>query len=340
MSHPFIAEKFLMEFLLGLLPVCAFLAALYFLDSYKLVPYGTLFTSLGAGCLAAVLAYPVNVLLMQVLWLPFDAFSRYVAPLTEETLKATFLISLLINRRTGFLVDSAIHGFAIGTGFALVENAAYILALGSATPLLWLVRGFGTAMMHGATTSIAAIIGKSLSDRSASPGMFTLLPGIGVAIILHSTFNHFFLPAVASTLFLVLAFPVMMSAVFIRSERATQRWLGVGFDSDRELLEMLTSGRLGETRIGQYFGSLQKRFRGEVLADMLCLLRLHLELAIAAKGLLLMRESGFEVPGDPEWRERFTEIEFLEKSVGATGLLALVPFIHTGKAQLKEILRV
>lgn len=328
-----------MEFLLGLLPVCAFLSALFFLDSYKLVPPGTLFASLGAGCLAALLAYPVNVLLMQAIWLPFDSFSRYVAPLTEESLKSVFLIYLLVSKRTGFLVDSAIHGFAIGAGFALVENAAYIFALGSATPLLWLVRGFGTAMMHGATTSIAAIIGKSLSDRRPSAGWSALLPGIGVAIVLHSTFNHFFLPAVASTLFLVLAFPLMMSAVFIRSERATRRWLGVGFDTDRELLEMLTSGRLGETRIGEYFRSLQKRFRGEVLADMLCLLRLHLELSIAAKGMLLMRESGFEVPPDPEWREKFAEIEFLEESVGTTGMLAVVPFIHTGKAQLREFLR-
>lgn len=329
-----------MEFLLGLLPVCAFLAALFFLDSYKLVPYGTLLTSLGAGCLAALLAYPANVLLMNALWLPFDSFSRYVAPLTEESLKSVFVIYLLAGRRTGFLVDSAIHGFAIGAGFALVENAAYIFALGSATPLLWLVRGFGTAMMHGATTSIVAIIGKALSDRQPSAGVAALLPGIGVAMILHSAFNHFFLPAVASTLFLVLAFPLMMSAVFIRSERATRRWLGVGFDTDRELLEMLTSGRLGETRIGEYFRSLQTRFRGEVLADMLCLLRLHLELSIAAKGLLLMRESGFELPPDPEWRDKFTEIEFLEASVGKTGMLAVLPFIHTGKAQLKEFLRV
>ena len=122
-------------------------------------------------------------------------------------------------------------------------------------------------------------------------------------------------------------------------QRATRRWLGVGFDTDRELLEMITSGRLGETRIGGYFQTLQARFRGEVLADMLCLLRLHLELSIAAKGMMLMRESGFEVPPDPEWREKLAEIEFLETSVGKTGMLAIIPFIRTGKAQLREFLR-
>jgi protease PrsW len=328
-----------MEFLLGLLPVCAFLAALYFLDSYKLVPQGSLFLSLGAGCCAAALAYVANIFLMQAVWLPFDQFSRYVAPVIEESLKSVFLIYLLASKRTGFLVDSAIHGFAIGAGFSLVENAAYIFALGSATPLLWIVRGFGTAMMHGATTSMVAIIGKSLSDQHPRAGMAALLPGVATAIVIHSLFNHFFLPAVASTLFLVLALPLLMSVVFLRSERATRRWLGVGFDTDRELLEMITSGRLGETRIGGYFQSLQTRFRGEVLADMLCLLRLHLELSIAAKGMMLMRETGFEVPPDPEWREKLAEMEFLEKSVGKTGILAVSPFIHTGKAQLREFLR-
>jgi len=51
----------------------------------------------------------------------------------------------------------------------------------------------------------------------------------------------------------------------------------------------------------------------------------RLELSIRAKGILLMRQSGFEAPPDPEVEERFTELTYLEKSIGRTGLRALNP---------------
>jgi hypothetical protein len=257
----------------------------------------------------------------------------------EESLKAAFLVYLLAARKTAFLVDTAIEGFAIGAGFALVENVSYVLSIGSHSALLWLVRGFGTAMMHGAATSIAGIVGKVLSDRAGEASLRTLTPGVLIAILLHSLFNHFFIPAVASTLLIVLLLPALMSIVFARSEEATRRWLGVGFDTDRELLEMVSSGPLAETRIGRYLQALQSHFPGEVLADMLCLLRLRLELAVQAKGLLLMREAGFEIPPEPEAAEKFKELHYLRKSIGPTGMLVLQPFLHNPEEQLRQILR-
>ncbi len=328
-----------MQFLLGLVPVCVFLAALFLFDSYKLVPPRALVFALAAGCVAAGVAYPLNALLLNSSGMELAVFTRYVSPFVEESLKAAFLVYLLASRKTGFLVDTAIEGFAIGAGFALVENITYVVALGSHSAILWLVRGFGTAMMHGAATSIAGIVGKVMSDRAEGAGVRTLLPGILIAIVLHSAFNHFFLPAVASTMLIVLLLPVLMSIVFARSEDATRRWLGVGFDTDRDLLEMISSGHLAETRIGQYLQALQSRFPGEVLADMLCLLRLRLELAVQAKGLLLMREAGFEVPADPEAAEKFAELRYLRKTIGPTGMLVIQPFLHTPEEQLRQILR-
>ena len=138
---------------------------------------------------------------------------------------------------------------------------------------------------------------------------------------------------------IVMLLPVLMSIVFARSEEATRRWLGVGFDTDRDLLEMISSGHLAESRIGLYLQALQSRFPGEVLADMLCLLRLRLELAVQAKGLLLMREAGFEIPADPEAAEKFAELRFLKKAIGPTGMLVIQPFLHTPEEQLRQILR-
>ena len=59
-------------------------------------------------------------------------FARYVAPLTEEISKAVFVGLLLWRNRVGFLVDAAVQGFAVGTGFALVENIDYLRHLGDA----------------------------------------------------------------------------------------------------------------------------------------------------------------------------------------------------------------
>jgi len=64
------------------------------------------------------------------------------------------------------------------------------------------------------------------------------------------------------------------------------------------------------------------------VVDMLCLLRLRLELSIQAKGMLLMREAGFPVEPDPEVKAKFEELRFLEHSIGPTGLLAMAPFFH------------
>jgi hypothetical protein len=111
----------------------------------------------------------------------------------------------------------------------------------------------------------------------------------------------------------------------------------VGLDADAELLRLMQSGEFSQSRAGSYLQSLRDRFRGEVLADMLCYLRLHVELSIKAKGVLLMRESGFNVPPDAEVRAKFDELRYLERSIGATGKLAIMPFLHTGSHDLWQL---
>jgi hypothetical protein len=62
-------------------------------------------------------------------------------------------------------------------------------------------------------------------------------------------------------------------------------------------------------------------------------LRLHGELALRAKGVLLLRESGMEEPPlDDETRDRLAELEQLKRALGRTGMLALRPLMMaTGK---------
>ena len=80
--------------------------------------------------------------------------------------------------------------------------------------------------------------------------------------------------------------PLLVMAVFERSERATREWVGAGLDLDLELLDLVLSEHFRLTRFGNYLRELRTRFEGPVVADMFCLLRLELELSVQAKALL------------------------------------------------------
>jgi hypothetical protein len=237
----------------------------------------------------------------------------------------------------GFVVDAAIHGFGIGTGFAFLENLYYLQVNPDAAFWTWIVRGLGSAIMHGGTTSIVAMVSKTLHNRSEAFRLYLVLPGLGVAVVLHSLYNHFLLHPLLATALIVLVFPYLSVAVFLQSERETKAWLGTGFDTDQELLRVVRSGQVSGTPVGRYLGTLRSRCSAEVIVDMMCLLRLRAELAIRAKGVLMMREAGFEPPPDPAVKAKLEELRYLEKNIGKTGLLALDPFLHTGTRDLWQL---
>jgi len=324
----------LLSLALGLLPVTMFLLALVALDSYKLLPWDRVARQLLFGAATAIVSIAANRLLLQATDLDTTSFARYVAPVVEELLKGSVVVALLFGRRLGFLVDAAICGFAVGAGFAAFENIHYLRALRDTSLVLWTIRGFGTAIMHGSVTAITAVAAKALSDRRGGPSFLTVAPGWLAAMVLHSSFNHFFLSPNVSTAILLVIFPAFFGIVFRVGEARTREWLGAGFDSDQELLAAINSGHISESRIGRYLEELKSRFPGTTMVDMLCLLRLRLELSIRAKGILIMRKAGFQPEPDPSFNDRFAELKFLEKSVGPTGLLALAPIVHISDQDL------
>jgi protease PrsW len=321
----------------SVLPVFLFLGALVLIDSYKLVALRAILLSVAAGMVAGLVSYGANIWLRPALDLDWDRYSRYVAPVVEESLKAAFVVYLVQRNKVGFVVDAAIHGFAIGTGFAFLENLYYVQVNPGATLWTWIVRGFGTAIMHGGATAIVAMVSKTLHTRRDAFRLHLLLPGLGVAVVLHSLYNHFLLQPILATALIVLVFPWLSVVVFQQSERDTQAWLGAGFDTDQELLRAVHSGQVAGTPVGQYLTTLRSRFSAEVIVDMMCLLRLRAELAIRAKGVLMMREAGFEAAPDPTVKDTFEELRYLEKSIGKTGLLALNPFLRTGARDLWQL---
>jgi RsiW-degrading membrane proteinase PrsW (M82 family) len=321
----------------SVLPIFLFLAALVLIDSYKLVALRAVLVAVAAGAFAAVVGLGMNVWLRDALGMNVTPYSRYVSPALEETLEAAYLVYLMSRNRIGFVVDAAILGFAIGTGFAFLENLYYVRVNADATILTWIVRGFGTAVMHGGTTAIFAMVARTLHSRVPALRPHLLLPGLVVAVVLHSLYNHFILQPVLATGLIVLLFPWVALGIFRQSERDTRAWIGGGFDTDQELLAAIRTGHMSETAVGQYLATVRSRFSAEVIVDMLCLLRLRAELGIRAKGLLMMREAGFDAEPDPAARDTFVELRYLEKSIGRTGMLALSPFMHTSTRDLWQL---
>jgi len=332
-----VTADFFSHALLGLLPVCCFLAALMYLDSYKLVPIRLIIGTIVLGCVAAIASYPLNVAGLEWFDIEFIAYTRYVAPLVEEALKAAIIIVLIRRNRIGFLVDAAIFGFAVGAGFAIFENMYYLQILPDMQLGTWIVRGFGTAIMHGGATAIFAIIAHTMVGQYPKHGFAAVIPAYVVATITHSVFNHVFLTPVLNTLIVLVFLPLLLIVVFDRSERSVSDWLGMGFDADTELLELINSGDLSSSKVGVYLNSLKEKFEGPIVADLLCYLRLHTELSIRAKGLLMMRESGFESKTGEETKAKLEELKFLEKSIGPTGKLAIKPFMQMSQKDLWQI---
>jgi protease PrsW len=321
----------------SVLPVFFFLGALVLLDSYKLIAFRAILVAVAAGAIAALAGYAVNVALMPVLGLDMAHYTVYGAPVVEELLKAVYIGWLLRRNKVGFVVDAATYGFAVGTGFAFLENLYFLPMHPNPTIWTWIVRGFGTSLMHSGTTAILAMISRTLLSHAATFRWRLILPGLAVAILLHSVYNQFLVAPLLATSLIVLVFPYIVMFLFKRSEKETKSWLGTGFDTDQELLRVMRAGQVSDTPVGQYLTGLRTNYPPEVIVDMMCLLQLRAELGIRAKGMLLMREAGFEAEPDPSLRAKLEEVRYLEQSIGRTGMRALKPFIHTSTQDLWQL---
>src|SRR5882724_763391 len=91
--------RLLMRTSFALVPVLLFLAVLVRADSYKLLPLRTVLSIAAAGALAAGASYVANVLAFTHFAGDFAAYSRYVSPWIEESLKAVVLVFLIRGRR-------------------------------------------------------------------------------------------------------------------------------------------------------------------------------------------------------------------------------------------------
>ena len=339
MIHASMHSADVIRLALALVPVLLFLAVLRALDSFKLVSSRSVFAALAAGALAAALCFTINTFFFRQFPGHQDQYARFGAPVVEELAKAIYWIFLIATARVAFMADSAICGFAVGAGFALIENISYLETLKGDDIGIWILRGFGTAVMHGGVAALGAIISAYLLESRQWRGVRLFAPGLLTAIALHSLFNQTVQFPVASMVAAVVVLPLIFAIVFYFSERSLRQWLGGKMDRDLDVLLMIDSQEFQQTRVGAYLMSLQEAFPPELRGDMLSLLHLTTELSMRAKGALMLREGGLEVDPDPEVEGMFVELKYLEKSIGPTGMMAVRPMLSQTPRDLWEMHR-
>jgi protease PrsW len=334
---PHLIRLLLAQITLSAVPVLAFLFALELIDTYKLLTLRRVLRSLAIGCGVALVCYGLNTSIYGSGVVTPGIWVRSGAPLLEEFAKALYVAWLLRSDRVGFMVDTAISGFAVGAGFAVLENLTYIPDLSASGLITSAIRGLGTAMMHGGTTAIFGIVSVNLSEIRASRSKLVFLPGLAIAVFIHELYNQPFSRPVTAAVVVLVTLPLIMSFIFWRSEKALEQWLGTKLDKDIDLLQMISSGTFSSSHAGSYLRSLEHTFTPQVLGDMLSYLQLSLELSARAKGDLLRREMGFPVDPDPQLPGELKELLWLESQIGRAGKLALAPLLGHSRRNVWEL---
>jgi hypothetical protein len=159
--------------------------------------------------------------------------------------------------------------------------------------------------------------------------------------VIHFGFNQLPLPPIVLAALIMLVLPLLLLFVFDRSERATREWVGTGMDLDLEVIQLVSSEHFTLTRFGQYLEQLSARFQPIVVADMYCLLRLELELSVHARAMIMAREAGLDLNADDDLEASLAERDYLRRSIGRAGLLALRPLQVTSRRDTwhREVLK-
>ncbi len=323
--------------LIALLPVIILVVVLHGLDSHRLLGARFIALIFLAGAALTIPCWWINGYLLGATGVDFQFFTRYLAPLIEESMKAALVVFLFRSNRIGFLIDAGIIGFTIGAGFSLAENVYYLSHASDAHYGVWIVRGFGTAIMHGGATALFAIVSEVMTERHARTNPLLYLPGLIVAFLLHSVFNHFPVSPVLSTVFTLLTLPTILFLLFERNEVTIHNFLETDFAAHRLLLDQIRHGQYSGCEAGRFLRDMREKLAAPVAQEMIDYFCLHTELVLSAERILLAREEGVDVEIGTEIRGKLEKMHALESHIGRAGLHTLRPHLQFSAKDMWEI---
>lgn len=330
-----------MLYFVSLLPILLYVIAIKSMDAFKLASWKKVILAAGWGmldCTALFLAASTG-----------ESSSNEWSPLLEELLKGLPLVYLIGRKRIAFLAEALIYGTAIGAGFALLENIIYVTVISDLSLYGAALRVFGTVVLHiGCTFLFGASAVMMMRIFSALPPIIywlcCLVPVIPPAVI-HFCFNLFLLPESVRVVLTVVLMSAMFVIIYEIDSRFVHKWLDSCISNDISLLASIREGRFRETAAGRYLSQAQKKYDPETFFDICNYVGLYLELSVAAKSRMILREAGIEMPYSEKTHgenlNKLSELRSLESNLGLTVRMFLKPITNEINADswvLKELL--
>jgi RsiW-degrading membrane proteinase PrsW (M82 family) len=332
---------------IALIPVLVMLAIFVWLDAFKLMSRKEVSGLLALGAIGALAAWPVSGRLLDTLPIGFSLYSRFIAPWIEEAIKAAIIIILFRMNRVGYKLDAVISGFAIGAGFSVVENIVYLTLFPDYGTGTWLVRGFGTAIMHGTTLAVLTAIAHEFAERETREAaadydfhLMWFVPGYGVAVAFHTAFNQFPDRPMVSMMGAILVAPVALIAILNFGTAEAQRWLAAECAEHKAQLEALRAGYWPNGAAGKKIAALAERLDSESVKRVRRYWELQAWLVAEAEETMMEEAAGNAKFDASTVRAAFAELDGLRQALGRStfaALQALLPFSRNDQWEVSEL---
>jgi len=317
-----------MIYVISLVPIILYFILIKGMDGFSLAKWQRIAECYVWGAFSCLLCLGAGIILNEKFT---DQF-----PIVEEIVKGLPLVIAIFKNRSAFFAESLIYGAAIGAGFSSIENILYVFynsefQLGDA-----ILRGVGTSLLHIGCTSLFATIvlvfNRSIKEKHWSLKSLAAMVSIIPSIVIHFVYNLFLLPEFIQMVAVVIVFIALFIILYQIDEKLIHRWLDLCISNDIALFTSMKKGMLQSTNAGQYLLVAKEKFQPDVFFDICVYLGLYLELSIAAKSRMIMKESGLDIPTNAEEHQanksKLIELNNLRKSIGTAGILLLRPFIN------------
>jgi RsiW-degrading membrane proteinase PrsW (M82 family) len=319
---------------LALVPVLVLLAIFVWLDAFALMSFREILFLLLVGGIGGIAAYPLSGRLLDTLPIGFSSYSRFVAPWIEEAIKGVIVVLLFRFNRIGYKLDAVLSGFAIGAGFSVVENIVYLTLYPNYGVGTWLVRGLGTAVMHGTTLAIFAAMAHEFAERetheSAGDFNFNLLwfvPGYLIAVALHLAFNQFPDRPLLAMVGAMIIGPMVVMAIFTFGTSEAQRSLEGEHEGHQAQLRALTAGKWPDSAAGRKVAALSWRLGPNAAEQIRRYWELRSWLVVQAEQAMLDEAAGDVVLDREKIASVFAELRRLRTAIGRSAFAALKPLL-------------
>ena len=185
--------------------------------------------------------------------------------------------------------------------------------------------------------SVAMLLQHFLTGNNAEGTMrggrmmvfFPILSALAVSGTIHVAYNLLIVSAYIQILLLIIVFLCFFYFMGVIDEKIITRWLDSSLNEDITLLTAFRAGHIADTQTGRFLKTIQERVSPETFFDIYMMLSLYWDLSIQAKSVLMLRESGLNIPLTPEQRkateEKLSEFLTLKKSIGIAAFALLAP---------------